>query len=376
MSEPSSAPESTTTPQPPQRRKRGILSKLILFALLIGGGIWGFRFIQLAISTEETDDAYVAGHVHQISAGVAGPLLEVRADDNIPVKAGQLLAKIDPLEFEIMEKKAIAALEQAKARELQATAQAAEARSAGLQAEALIATTEADINQAEAKRDIAKITLDRNESLSQGATYAVAKAEVDNARSTYTAAVAAVASTKAKLESARAGKEASCSTIKAAEAMICAAHADIDALQTAISEAQRQKSFTDILAPADGHIGAKNAETGNRVQIGQALFAVVEDDYWVVGNFKETQLKKMRIGQTVEITIDSLGGKKFTGKVDSFAPATGAQFALLPPDNATGNFTKVVQRVPVKIVFDRDSIQGFEESLRPGLSSVVRVQLQ
>ncbi|MDB6077687.1 MAG: HlyD family secretion protein [Akkermansiaceae bacterium] len=374
MSDSPSAPEST--PAAAQPRKRGILSKLVLVPLLIGGGVWGVRFVHLAMTTEETDDAYIAGHVHQISAGVPGPLLKVIADDNQEVKEGELLAKIDPLEFDIMEKKAVAALEQAKARELQATAQAAEARSSGLQAEALIATTEADINQSEAKRDIAKITLDRNESLLQGETHAISKAEVDNARSAYTAAVAAVASTRAKLESARAGKEASCSTIKAAEAQIVAAHADIDALQTAISEAQRQKSFTDVVAPATGRIGAKNAETGNRVQIGQALFAVVEEDYWIFANFKETQLKKMKIGQPVELTIDSLGGKKFTGKVDSFAPATGAQFALLPPDNATGNFTKVVQRVPVKITFDPDSIRGFESALRPGLSTVVRVLVQ
>ena len=110
--------------------------------------------------------------------------------------------------------------------------------------------------------------------------------------------------------------------------------------------------------------------------VGQAIYAVVEPDLWVVANFKETQLTRMHAGQPVELTIDAVAGRTFTGKVDSISPATGAQFALLPPDNATGNFTKVVQRVPVKIVFDRDSVRGFEDRIRPGLSTVVNVRVR
>jgi membrane fusion protein (multidrug efflux system) len=112
------------------------------------------------------------------------------------------------------------------------------------------------------------------------------------------------------------------------------------------------------------------------VQAGQSLFALVEENYWIVANFKETQLNKMRTGQEVEISVDALGGRSFKGTLESLSPATGARFALLPPDNATGNFTKVVQRVPVKIAFDPDSIKGLEDRLRPGLSTVVRVQVR
>jgi membrane fusion protein (multidrug efflux system) len=122
-------------------------------------------------------------------------------------------------------------------------------------------------------------------------------------------------------------------------------------------------------------VGNKNVEVGNRVQVGQALVAVVDNDCWISANFKETQLKKMYAGQPVEITVDAIGGHVFRGRVDSISPASGAQFALLPPDNATGNFTKVVQRVPVKIVFDADSVRGYEERLRPGLSAVVSVRV-
>ena len=123
-------------------------------------------------------------------------------------------------------------------------------------------------------------------------------------------------------------------------------------------------------------MGNKNVEVGNRLPVGQAIYAVVQPDLWVVANFKETQLTRMHAGQPVELTVDAVGGKTFTGKVDSISPATGAQFALLPPDNATGNFTKVVQRVPVKIVFDADSVRGFEDRIRPGLSVVVNVRVR
>ena len=148
---------------------------------------------------------------------------------------------------------------------------------------------------------------------------------------------------------------------------------DVDLAQEKLAELQVQ--YATIVAPSDGYIGRKNVEVGNRVASGQTLMVVVEPDLWVVGNFKETQLAKMRVGQPVQITIDSIPGRVFAGKIDSFAPATGNEFALLPADNATGNFTKIVQRVPVKIVFDSTSIHGYEDRIRAGESAVVKVSL-
>jgi membrane fusion protein (multidrug efflux system) len=136
------------------------------------------------------------------------------------------------------------------------------------------------------------------------------------------------------------------------------------------------RSAISPISPSDGRIGDKNVESGNRVQVGQALFAVVDRDCWITANFKETQLRDMQPGQLVEITVDAIGGHVFQGTVDSIAPASGAQFALLPADNATSNFTKVVQRFPVKIVFNPDSIRGYEDRLRPGLSTVVSVRVK
>ncbi|MEO5912856.1 MAG: HlyD family secretion protein [Luteolibacter sp.] len=365
-----------TDPQEPVvPKKKNPWTKLVLLSLLCAGLAWSFHAVRLALVSEKTDDAYIEGHVHRIGVGVAGTLMEVMVNENQEVKSGQLLAKIDPQEFEIMERRASASLEQAKAGVLQAEAKAAQARAAGFQADAAISQAEAEIQEGESRKELARTTMKRNDSLSQNNMRAVSKAEADQSQSDFAAAEAVVTAAQAKLQSARAGKEASLAAIKAAEAAIVAAHADIDASQSEVCEARRQQELTNVTAPTSGRIGNKNAETGSRVQVGQSLYAVVEDDYWIVGNFKETQLENMRVGQSVDIAVDALGGKHFKGKVDSFSPSTGARFALLPPDNATGNFTKVVQRVPVKITFDADSIRGSEDALRPGLSTVVRVML-
>jgi|HubBroStandDraft_1064217.scaffolds.fasta_scaffold169796_2 membrane fusion protein (multidrug efflux system) len=142
-----------------------------------------------------------------------------------------------------------------------------------------------------------------------------------------------------------------------------------------LKDARDQLAYTTIVAPADGRIGHKSVETGERVTAGSALMAVVED-VWVVANFKETQLGKMRVGQSATINIDAIPGKTFRGFVDSWSPGSGSVFALLPPDNATGNFTKIVQRVPVKIRFDQDSIRGYEQRIVPGLSCEPEVLLR
>lgn len=231
-----------------------------------------------------------------------------------------------------------------------------------------MAAAEAEIQQRESVLALFRLTMDRNESLVK--TSAAAKMDIDQARSAVTGAEAALSGGKAQLASARAGKEAEASAIILAGAEVASAKADIDARQASLLEARRQRHFTEVLAPVCGRIGNRNAEACNRVQIGQPLFALVEEDCWI-SNFKETQLKEMRVGQSVDITIDSLGSRHFSGKVESIAPSTGAQFALLPPDNATGNFTKIVQRVPVRIALPADA--PLLQRLRPGLSVTVSI---
>jgi membrane fusion protein (multidrug efflux system) len=157
------------------------------------------------------------------------------------------------------------------------------------------------------------------------------------------------------------------------EGQFATAQSAVAQATAALEEAKLQLSYTIIKAPVSGRIGRKSVEAGQRVQKGQPLMAIVEDHPWVVANFKETQLNKMRAGQSVEVEIDTFPKHKFHGHVDSLAPGSGNEFALLPPDNATGNFTKIVQRIPVKIVLDEDSVRGYENLLSPGMSSVVTV---
>jgi membrane fusion protein (multidrug efflux system) len=376
MSTPLSPPADAIPLDVPRPKKRRLVLMLLLAAGVAAAVPASIHYGRLALYTEETDNAYIAGHVHIVSAGVPGPLVEVLVKENDTVEKGQVLARIDSREFDIMEKKALAALEQAKAKKLGAESGEAEARSKDLQSQAMITSAEAEVERAEARLSLAGTVVKRNNAILAEAPRGITQAEVDNGRSAVTVATAELTAAKAKLEAARATKASDASAIESAKAGIVSSAAEIDVQQAAIDEARRQRSLAEVIAPAKGRIGNKNAETGNRVQAGQSLFALVEENYWIVANFKETQLNKMRTGQEVEISVDALGGRSFKGTLESLSPATGARFALLPPDNATGNFTKVVQRVPVKIAFDPDSIKGLEDRLRPGLSTVVRVQVR
>ena len=360
----------------PVKRRRGPLFWVIIAALLIGGGIWVARFIERELAYEETDDAFISGHVHQISSRIAGTVHEVLVNDNDVVKAHQELATMEALEYEISLQKAQATLLRARADEAQAKAAIAEALADAAQAKAQVAQAEAQVQETAAQLAVANVNLNRNTRLFQSDARAVAKADVDTTQSTAAATTASLLAAKANVEAARAKAQSKEAAAESAEAQWAATKASVAAQEAAVRDAERELSYATIYAPTDGRIGNKNVEMGNRVQVGQALFALVEPEVWIIANFKETQLKKMRVGQPVEITVDALGGGAFTGKVDSISPASGAEFALLPADNATGNFTKVVQRVPVKIVFDPESIRAAADRLRPGFSTIVSVRVK
>ena len=160
------------------------------------------------------------------------------------------------------------------------------------------------------------------------------------------------------------------------QAQLAAAQAKTAAADSEVHDAERELSYTTVRAPVDGRIGNKNVEVGNRVQIGQTLLVVVEPSVWFEANFKETQLAHIRVGQAARVRVDAIPGHVFEGRVESIAPASGAEFALLPADNATGNFTKVVQRVPVKITLSPAETGDFAERIRPGLSATIDVQVR
>jgi membrane fusion protein, multidrug efflux system len=296
----------------------------------------------------KTDNAYLAAHIHTISSRVAGTIAEVRVTDNQAVSAGSLLARLDAKDFEVACKQAQAQLAGARARRLEAAARIDQAR--------------AQVAREQARATKAQNDFSRANSLFEGGSGAISKQELDLARSDTDAAQAA-------LEAANSGQ-------KSADASANEAHALEQAAEAGLADAELQLSYANLVAPADGRIGKKNLEIGNRVQPGQALLALVQPDIWVLANFKETQLASLRPGQSVRILVDAFPGHKFVGTVESLSPASGSEFALLPPDNATGNFTRIVQRVPVKIVLDRASLGNYSGRLVAGMSAQVEVKVR
>jgi membrane fusion protein (multidrug efflux system) len=408
-------------PKPPRRKP----IRLILAGLGIGAiaaGAFGYRWFQYASTHEETDNATVAGHVYQISSRVAGNVLKVPVDDNQLVKPGQLLVQLDPHDYQVKVQQAQAALrsaqQQAKAAQSNITyasanaqAQTAEAQgnvsgaiasisdaqAAVAEARAGVPAAQAQLAQTQANLEKAQADYNRYQALYQQgaipaqqldtakAAYNVAQAErtaaqegVRQAQAQLAQAQQGVSAAQAKLESTRGSLQQAQATgvqTDVNRSQYEAAIAAIAQAQANLNEAQLQLSYTNITAPEAGRVGRKTVEVGQQVQPGQPLMAVVGNDVWVVANFKETQVDHMQPGELVEVKLDTFPDRTFTGRVDSLSPASGAEFALLPPDNATGNFTKVVQRIPVKIVLDPQGVQGFESRITPGMSATVDVEV-
>jgi membrane fusion protein, multidrug efflux system len=348
--------------EPKRKRARGVLKIAIFGTVALIAIIFGFSFWQHSQRYEETDDSYVAGHSHPLSFRVNGTISHVWIDDNQFVKAGQPLAKLDPRDFAVQ-------LQQAEASRQQAQAQLKQSQAQIIQAEAQLRQAQAQADSSKAKFENSQRLADRNRQLFYQGKGVISQQDLDNTnfqlwqdKGASDSAAAAVKVSEANLEAARAQERASAAQLGSAEANL--------------ENAKLQLSYTTLYAPADGRIAKKTLEAGQRVQPNQSVVAVVETYVWVVANFKETQLARIKPGQHVKIAIDAIPEKKFVGIVDSFQRGTGAVFTLLPPDNATGNFTKIVQRVPVKIVFDLNSIRGYEDRIVPGLSIIPSIKVR
>jgi membrane fusion protein, multidrug efflux system len=363
---------------------------------------------------ESTDDAQIDGHITQVSASVGGRIVAVHVTDNQPVTAGTVLAEIDPRDYQVAVDRAAAELASAQASaeaaqmgvpiaNTEATSGVTTARGGVEQAQAGISTSEHEIASARARLASAEATLRQREAEAARARRDVdrlkaliAKEEVSQQQ--YDAAVSAAEASQAAAEAARALVAEAETAIGVAEARARQARAGASQAQASLRTAQtapqqiqatraqanvaaaRVKQAEAVLASArlklehatvramtTGVISRKTVEVGQTVAPGQALMALVDlDNLWVTANFKETQLRHMKPGQHVRVSVDALGGREFRGRVDSVAAATGARFSLLPPDNATGNYVKVVQRVPVKIVLEQG--QDPDHRLRPGMS--------
>ncbi len=355
------APHPAAAPNAPADKKKG-KGKIIamIAAALLAIAITGYAYLRYARQFEGTDDAFLEGNLHPVSARVNGTVAEVLTDDNRSVHRGEPLLRLDPRDLEVKLDEAKSDLLSAEAAVPQADAQIGQARAQLAQAEAGIAQMDAQL---------AKATLDFHRAEELIKKNVSARADYDTAKANHDVA-------HANSASAAATREAAVALVRSAEAGQRVALAKQGTAQAIVRDAELQLSYGTIIAPSDGVIGKKSVEVGQRVQPGQALLAVVGADDWVIANFKENQLTHMQPGQPVEISVDAVADHKFAGTVESFSPGTGAKFSLLPPDNATGNFTKVVQRMPVKIRFTPDSVRGYEDRLSPGLSAVVKVRVQ
>jgi membrane fusion protein, multidrug efflux system len=316
-----------------------------------GAADFGYDYLTTGRYLETTDDAYVKADSTIISPRVSGYIAQVLVGDNQPVKAGQLLARIDDRDFK-------AALDQAHA-----DVAASEAAVRNLDAQLalqqpMIEQGKADVAAAEANLKFAQEEQARYDGLMKTGSGTIQRAQQTDA---------ALRASNAQLQHSNSGLVAAERKLDVLTTERAKAVAQLDRAQAVERQAALNLSYTQITAPVDGTVGARTLRVGQFVQGGTQLMAVVPlDAVYVVANFKETQLTHVRNGQPVEIEIDSFHGRKLRGHVDSLSPASGLEFALLPPDNATGNFTKIVQRVPVKIALEDHSLQGL---LRPGMSA-------
>jgi membrane fusion protein (multidrug efflux system) len=332
----------------PPKRGKGLALFALGLVLAVLGGLGMLNWVS-GWHTQSTDDAFIDGHVSQVSARIGGRVEAILVQDNQRVGAGQILVVIDPRDMQVRRDQAAAGLAQAQAQLAQARATLAIRRADLGQAEANVLVAEADVFQAQ--RDFARYRTINPK--------AVTKQIVDNAD-------AAERSASARLQANRQAVAGMQAQIAAAQAAVDAAQAALATAQADLDNAKLQLSYTQIVAPAAGRVTRRTVELGNYVNPGQPLLAVVQPGFWVTANFKETQLGDMRPGQHVQIYVDAFPGAHLTGHVDSFQTGTGAVFSALPVENATGNYVKVVQRLPVKILFDGDAADRL--ALAPGMS--------
>ena len=401
-----SSRESATPPPPPHYKRsnarRNIVIVVTVLVLLVGG-VFLWRYLR---SYESTDDAQVDAHLYPVSSRISGYVIKVNVDDNQYVQKGTVLVEIDPKDYEVAVVQAKASLASAEATaqsmnidvpitsvntssQLKFAASGVEDAGAGItNAEKRLGAAQAQLEAAEANDVKAqddlrryKALVDKQEVSEQvyDQALAAAKASTANvaaARDNVAAAEQAVQQAHSRLgqsEASRQSAETGPQQVSSSQARARAAIADVQQKRAALEQAQLNLQYAQIVAPISGEVN-KTVVVGVNVQPGQQLLTVVPlDEVWVTANFKETQLRKMKVGQKSEIHVDS-SGMTFKGHVDSIAGATGPLFSLLPPENATGNYVKIVQRIPVKIVLDPG--ENKDHQLRPGMNVVPDVYLR
>ncbi|WP_048825493.1 HlyD family secretion protein [Hymenobacter sp. DG25B] len=343
--------------QPAGRSKRPFIMAIMALILLVGA-YFGWQRYQFGQHHEETDDAQVEGDVYPILPRVGGPVLEVKVQDNQMVKAGDVLITLDPADYQQRVNSAEAALAAAQANVTAARAAVGTAQANVSSAQSAIGVS--DATRAKLEKDLKRSQFLRKEDI-------IPQSELDAVQANLKSSSAQRATATNQVSVARQQVEAAQQQVAVAQAIVKQRQADLD-------NALLQLSYTTIKAPGNGIVSKKSVQPGQVVQPGQQLMGLVASEKtWVVANFKETQLTHMKVGQPVEVEVDAYPNQEFKGHIESLSAATGARFALLPPDNASGNFVKVTQRVPVKIVLDKVDP---EHPLRAGMSVTATVEVR
>src|SRR5436190_10645687 len=412
-----SEPERRPAQQPSQdadasyRRRVAVLRSprakwalIFVLLILIVGGFFLWRYFS---SYESTDDAQIDGHINSVSARVSGHVVKLNVEDNQYVEKGTLLVEIDPVDYEV-------AVERARADYADAQAQAI---AAGINVPVTDVSTSSQVSSAQANVSNTKSGIAAARQNLDAAKAQVAQAEANNAKAQsdlvrykqlvdkqeislqqYDQVVAAAKAGAANVAAARAAADAAAAQIEQAQSKTAQAEADLRTAQTApqtmqatraraasaqatadrkkaeLRQAELNLDYAKIVAPVTGIVTNRTVEVGQNVQVGAEMMKIIPlEDLWVTANFKETQLKEMKPGQAATISVDA-NGKKYKGHVDSVAGASGARFSLLPPENATGNYVKVVQRIPVKVVFEPGETKAHD--LRPGMSVTPKVWIR
>lgn len=306
---------------------------------------------------QSTDDAFVEGRLITVAPRVSGPVVKLLVDDNDEVKAGDLLVEIDPKDYEVKLHQAEAKLAQAKA-QLDVTASDIEKSTSN------VGEAAEDINSTSSKLEFAQKDHKRYTDMYKAGI--VSKQDYDQSKKEYEVS-------QANHKSATERSNAAKFHLESMKAQSESVQADIKRLEAEVEQAKLDLSYTKIYAPQSGKVSSRSVEQGNYLQVGQPLMQIVPKQVWVVANFKEIQLTHMKPGQSVSIKVDTYPGKRFKGEVQSIQRATGAKSSLFPPENAVGSYVKIVQRVPVKIIFDED-ISDY--NIVPGMSVVPKVKVR
>ena len=359
--------QSETAPPAWRNHKRNITAAVVFALMAVLGIIAVYFYIQYKNTHISTDDAYVDGNIHTIASKVPGTVTRILVNDNQFVQKGTVLLELDLADYEVRVNEASSGVnaEKAKIPEIGAKIEAAKKQVAEMSA--MVQTAKANLELQEANLAQAEIDTRRAETLYK--KDALSKERYEKAATGYKVALAQVKASAEQVKQAETALETQKAVVRQAEASRASQVSVIKQKEAVLETAQLNYGYTKIYAPSDGYVTKKSVELGNQIKEGQPLMAVVPlSDIYITANYKETQLEKVRPGQKAEIDVDTYSGKTFKGKVESIMAGTGAAFSLFPPENATGNYVKVVQRIPVKIVLDQDADP--EHVLRIGMSVV------